>query len=487
MGRVHRVRVFPRPRRQRLDLDQPGRLAVQPGPERLRPSPPSTALVSATIGKHDLLAAPERAIPFGAGAFHAGFAALTFLNERAVRFHYRLLGLTDRWTETAQHEVEFADLPAGEYTLEVVGRNGVGVESTEPARVSFVVLPPWWQTWWFRALAAAALIVLALGILRARERTHLAAQRRLESAVQQRTRELAEAKLRAEAGNRFKSEFLANMSHEIRTPMNGVMGMLALARPLARTPDLEEYIETAQESAQALLGLLNDVLDFSKIEAGKMVLDRTRVVLEDCIGGAIQTMLPLARARGLELGYAVDPGVPPVLEGDPLRLRQIVLNLVSNGLKFTERGGVSVHVAADEIQERAVLLHCDVEDTGMGIPRDKQKLIFEAFQQADGSMTRRYGGTGLGLSICSHMVELMGGRIWVESEPGHGSRFHFTARMGRPETARAAAPPARRSERPASPQGEVPRRILVVEDNVDESEAGAHSAGKARLRRGHCR
>ncbi|MGO9241950.1 MAG: ATP-binding protein [Bryobacteraceae bacterium] len=437
-------------------------------PERsaFRPSPTSTALVSATIGRYDLLAAPAPAIPFGSGAFHAGFAALTFLNERAIRFRYRLLGLTSAWTETAQNEVEFADLPAGGYTLEVVGRNGAGIESAQPARVSFGVLPPWWQTWWFRALFAAALILLALGMLWARERSHLAQQRHLESAVQQRTRELADAKLKAEAGNRFKSEFLANMSHEIRTPMNGVMGMLALARPLAATPDLQEYIETAQESAQALLGLLNDVLDFSKIEAGKMVLDRTRVALEDCIGGAVQTMLPLARARGLELGCAIDPGVPQVLEGDPLRLRQIVLNLVSNGLKFTERGGVTVHVAADEIQERSVLLHCLVEDTGMGIPRDKQKLIFEAFQQADGSMTRRYGGTGLGLSICSHMVELMGGRIWVESEPGRGSRFHFTARMGRPEMARAAAPPARRSERPASPQGEVPRRILVVEDNV---------------------
>jgi signal transduction histidine kinase/CheY-like chemotaxis protein len=438
----------------------------QPVRSPSRPSPLSTALVSATIGQYDLLAAAPRPIPFGAGAFHAGFAALTFLDERAVRFRYRLLGLTDQWTETAQHEVEFADLPAGNYTLEVLGRNGAGVESTQPARLSFVVLPPWWQTWWFRALAAAALVVLVLGLARARERRHVEAQRRLELAVQQRTRELADAKLRAEAGNRFKSEFLANMSHEIRTPMNGVMGMLALARPLAGSSDLQEYIDTAQESAQALLGLLNDVLDFSKIEAGKMVLDRTRMVLEDCVGGAVQTMLPLARARGLELGYAIDPGVPPVLEGDTLRLRQIILNLVSNGLKFTERGGVTVHVAADEIQERLVLLHCVVEDTGMGIPREKQKVIFEAFQQADGSMTRRYGGTGLGLSICSHMVEMMGGRIWVESEPGQGSRFHFTVRLGRPETARPVAPSARRSERLASPRGEGSRRILVVEDNV---------------------
>jgi signal transduction histidine kinase/CheY-like chemotaxis protein/streptogramin lyase len=437
-----------------------------PGTGASRPPPPSTELISATIGNHDLLADPARAIPYDSGPFHAGFVALSFLNENAVRFRYRLLGLTESWTGTAQREVEFAHLPAGEYMLEVVGISGAGIESAQPARVSFVVLPPWWQTWWFRLLASAGYVLLVLAILRRQELMHRAAQRRLESAVDQRTRELAEAKLRAEAANRFKSEFLANMSHEIRTPMNGVMGMLALARPLADSPELKEYVETAQESAQALLELLNHVLDFSKIEAGKMVLDRTLVGLAECIGGALQTMLPLARARGLALECAIDPGLPAALEGDPLRLRQIILNLVSNGLKFTERGGVAVRVSADELDARSVLLHVVVQDTGMGIPLEKQKLIFEAFQQADGSMTRRYGGTGLGLSICAHMVELMGGRIWVESEPGHGSRFHFTARLGRLEHPLAAAPPAPPSEHLALPGGAGSRRVLVVEDNL---------------------
>ena len=437
-----------------------------PGTGAFRPPPPSTELISATIGKHDLLAGPPRAIQSGAGAFHAGFVALSFLNENAVRFRYRLLGLTESWTGTAQREVEFANLPAGEYTLEVLGISGAGIESTQPARVSFVVLPRWLQTWWFRLLAAVGYIALVMGILRRQELVHRAAHRRLESAVDERTRELAEAKLRAEAANRFKSEFLANMSHEIRTPMNGVMGMLALARPLADSPELKEYVETAQESAQALLELLNHALDFSKIEAGKMVLDRTLVELADCIGGAVQTMLPLARARGLALDCSIDPGLPAALEGDPLRLRQIVLNLVSNGLKFTERGGVAVRVWADETEQRLVLLHVVVEDTGMGIPIEKQKLIFEAFQQADGSMTRRYGGTGLGLSICTHMVALMAGRIWVESEPGRGSRFHFTARLGRPEHPLAAAPPTAPSEHLALPCGAGARRILVAEDNM---------------------
>jgi len=210
-------------RRQRLDLHQPGRLAVHAGTGAFRPPPPSTELISATIGKHDLLAGPPRAIQSGAGAFHAGFVALSFLNENAVRFRYRLLGLTESWTGTAQREVEFANLPAGEYTLEVLGISGAGIESTQPARVSFVVLPRWWQTWWFRLLAAVGYIALVMGILRRQELVHRAAHRRLESAVDERTRELAEAKLRAEAANRFKSEFLANMSHEIRTPMNGVM------------------------------------------------------------------------------------------------------------------------------------------------------------------------------------------------------------------------------------------------------------------------
>jgi signal transduction histidine kinase/ActR/RegA family two-component response regulator len=376
------------------------------------------------------------------------------------------LGLADVWTGTARQQVEFAHLPGGEYTLEAVGTRWAGMESPPPAHVSFVVPPSWFQTWWFRLLASVAYIALVLAILRRQDQMHRAAQRRLESAVAERTRELSEAKLRAEAANRFKSEFLANMSHEIRTPMNGVMGMLALARPLADTPELREYVETAQESAQALLELLNHVLDFSKIEAGKMVLDRTLVELADCIGGAVQTMLPLARARGLALDCTIDPCLPAALEGDPLRLRQIVVNLVSNGLKFTERGGVAVRVWADETEQRSVLLHCVVQDSGMGIPLEKQKLIFEAFQQADGSMTRRYGGTGLGLSICAHMVELMGGRIWVESAPGHGSQFHFTAHLGRFDHPLAAAPPAAPSQRLAPPRVAGSRRILVAEDNL---------------------
>jgi signal transduction histidine kinase/ligand-binding sensor domain-containing protein/AmiR/NasT family two-component response regulator len=458
--------------------------AIRVDPARVPDTNIAPEVLLETLLVNGVAVSPESAgrVPPGATNVEVHYTARTLQGAEAVRFRYRLVGFDQAWVDAGlRRAAYYTNLPPGSYRFELMASRDGLTWGPSATGMPMTLLPRFYQTRAFAALSILAMAGAIAGGVRLRERRRAAHERELEELVALRTRELeqeiAEHRRAAEAleiaraqalqASELKSEFLANVSHEIRTPMNGVIGMTDLALEMPLPDQARRYLDVARSSADLLLQVINDVLDFSKIEAGKLDMHPVDLDLGDELSEIVTLLTPRASARSLTLSAFVDPAVPTRVMGDPVRMRQVLLNLVSNALKFTEVGSVRIEVALepgqalDDPERDDVRLHFRVIDTGVGIAPHDQARIFDAFTQVDGSSTRRHGGTGLGLAIAARLVEMMGGRLRVQSRPGVGSTFEFTARFGRASP--GVDPGAGACEAPDTTRQ---LRVLVAEDNA---------------------
>jgi signal transduction histidine kinase/CheY-like chemotaxis protein/streptogramin lyase len=389
----------------------------------------------------------------------AEFSSLDYRYEQSVHFAYRLDN--GSWTDSAERVVSIAGLAPGSHRLEVSSHIRDGPVSPRIADAVFRMEPMWFETWWLRCLALLAVTAIAWSTVRWRHRLLERRNRELETAVRERTAELETERKRADEASDAKGCFLATMSHEIRTPLNGIIGLSRLLEGMVVPADAEEMVRMIRSSGDALLAVINDVLDFSKVEAGKLELEAAAFPLRRCLEESMWLFHAAALEKGLRLSCNLASELPLWIAGDETRLRQIILNLISNAMKFTSSGEVVLSAAVERQDKTSYWIAVDIRDTGIGIAADQLPRLFSSFHQADSSIGRRYGGTGLGLAISKRLVEMMGGTIVVESKPGAGTLFRFVVRMGH-----AQEPAAPRVALPLAVDTANQLRVLLAEDNV---------------------